>query len=175
MPAILFVRWSLAAHDVCFTRASLGSLFSLGKIVPVVRGLGVRQPGVDFALRRLREGGWVHVFPEGRVNLTKEQVRLKWGVGRLVADCPLPLTVLPIFHLGLDSVLPNRAPYLPRIGRKVTVCVGEPMVNLQGLAAGGGSEKEREGRKAVTDAIQDKMRVLESRADALHTQHCISS
>lgn len=125
------MRWSLAAHDVCFTRATSASLFSLGKIVPVVRGLGVHQPGVDFCSRRLLEGAWIHVFPEGRVNLSKAPMRLKWGVGRLLADCPLRVTLLPIFHLGLDDVLPNKTPYLPRIGKRVTVCFGQPVEHLQ--------------------------------------------
>ena len=61
--------WSLAAHDVCFTRYFYGRLFSLGKIVPVVRGEGVSQPGMHFCLQRLIKGGWVHIFPEGKVRL----------------------------------------------------------------------------------------------------------
>ena len=34
---------------------------------------------VDYAIEKLNEGLWVHVFPEGRVNQTPNMLRLKWG------------------------------------------------------------------------------------------------
>lgn len=121
------MRWSLAAHDICFTRSLHSWFFALGKCVPVVRGAGVHQPAIEFCLERLARGDWVHIFPEGRVNIDKQHIRFKWGVGRLVADSAhLPL-VLPVWHEGMDRVLPNAEPYLLRFRNRVFLSVGEPI------------------------------------------------
>jgi monolysocardiolipin acyltransferase len=108
-------RWSAAAEDICFTKPWHTFFFSLGKTFPVVRGLGIHQPAMDFALELLKCNEYLHIFPQGRVvedpdldldlnGLSKlpinEQVKqvtlrdgdfnkdyqLKWGIARVILD-----------------------------------------------------------------------------------------
>ncbi|KAK8732925.1 hypothetical protein OTU49_006659 [Cherax quadricarinatus] len=163
------MRWSPAAHDIAFTRQFYSWFFSHGKCIPIIRGLGVYQQAMDFMIERLKEGQWVHIFPEGKVNMGMEHIRLKWGVGRLVYDSPVCPIVLPFYHVGMDQILPTRVPYIPRVGKTVTVVVGEPM-DFKALVS---EMKEKQedpttARKVITDKIQEELGKLRDRAEKLH-------
>ena len=43
-----------------------------GKVVPLVRGAGVYQRGMDFGIDLLNRGHWLHICPEGVPLLTPE-------------------------------------------------------------------------------------------------------
>nr|CAB3266822.1 tafazzin-like [Phallusia mammillata] len=163
------LRWMLGAHDICFSKPWHAFFFGLGKTFPVVRGDGVFQRGMDSALAKLNQNEWVHVFPEGKVNMDKTWIRLKWGVGRLISECKKTPLVLPMYHLGIDDILPNTKPYLPKIGKKVTILIGHPIdfgdqlkkAQQLGLSA-------KEIRKSVTDIIQDELEKLRIETQQLH-------
>jgi monolysocardiolipin acyltransferase len=94
------MRWSLGADDIAFTVRKHQIFFSLGKTIPITRGDGVYQRPMNFALEQIKQGDWVHIFPEGicifrmypifyiyylaKINLTKELMRLKWGKFRII-------------------------------------------------------------------------------------------
>uniref|UniRef100_A0A1A9WQN1 Tafazzin family protein n=1 Tax=Glossina brevipalpis TaxID=37001 RepID=A0A1A9WQN1_9MUSC len=163
------IRWSLAAHDICFTNIYHSLFFMYGKCIPIVRGSGVYQDAVDVCIQKLKLGEWVHVFPEGKVNMTKEEMRLKWGVGRIIYESPRVPIILPMWHEGMDDVLPNTEPYYLKFGKKVTLNVGKPIdMNdfIEDLKFRG--VKETVARKLITDRIQDVFRKLRLETEELH-------
>ncbi|KAG6797672.1 tafazzin [Apis cerana] len=163
------IRWSLAAHDICFTNSWHSYFFMLGKCIPVIRGGGVYQEAMDFCIEKLAAGEWIHVFPEGKVNMFKETMRLKWGIGRLIFESPVPPLVVPIYHLGMDDVLPNEPPYRLKIRKKVTMNYGDP-IDFSELVEELRVSKvsEEEARKAITDRIQTELLKLKTITEELH-------
>ncbi|KAK9503999.1 hypothetical protein O3M35_010447 [Rhynocoris fuscipes] len=163
------MRWSLAAHDICFTNKLYSYFFMLGKCIPIIRGKGIYQEAMDFCLERLKNGDWMHIFPEGKVNKTKEIMRLKWGVGRLIYDAPITPIVIPIWHIGLDEVLPNTPPYILKTGRKLTFNFGKP-INLTNLIneLRSNNINGHTAYEIITDRIQIELLNLKFNTEALH-------
>ncbi|KAH8297437.1 hypothetical protein KR044_011853, partial [Drosophila immigrans] len=150
------IRWSMAAHDICFTRKLHSTFFMYGKCIPVVRGIGVYQDAINLCIEKCALGEWVHVFPEGKVNMTKEEMRLKWGVGRIIYESPRMPIVLPMWHEGMDSVLPNVEPYVFKFRKNVTINVGQPL-DLNDFVQDLKNKQVPEpvARKLITDKIQE--------------------
>ena len=73
------LRWLPGAKNVCFRSFRTSMFFQLGRVIPIVRGEGVYQFGMNFLVEKLNKGGWVQIYPEGKVNMTQEFMRLKWG------------------------------------------------------------------------------------------------
>ncbi|KAL4237023.1 hypothetical protein ACF0H5_005407 [Mactra antiquata] len=165
------VRWMPGAKDVCCKNLATSLFFQLGRVVPVVRGDGVYQQSMDFCVDRLSEGDWINIYPEGKVNCDKEFMRLKWGVGRLIADSEVSPIVLPIWHLGMEDFYPTKKPYYPRIGKKITVVVGNPLDFENDVKMLREQNKtEEEVRKYITDKIQDVFLTLKTETELLHSQ-----
>jgi monolysocardiolipin acyltransferase len=98
-------RWTLGAREVCFGQRAHSLFFRLGKTLPIVRGAGIYQQSMNQMLDELNRGDWLHIYPEGKINMTKEWLRLKWGVARLVADAHVTPVVLPAWHFGINFKL----------------------------------------------------------------------
>lgn len=124
--------------------------------------LGVYQPAIDLCIQKLKLGDWVHVFPEGKVNMEKEYLRLKWGVGRIIYETypiNMPL-IIPMWHEGMDDLLPNYPPYYFRLNTKLTFNFGNP-IDLSKTMKEITDKKvdEVEARRMITDEIQKELNV----------------
>lgn len=141
------VRWSPAAVEICFSKPWHSTFFSLGRTFPIIRGMGISQPAMDFGLALLKYNQWLHLFPEGRVMRDNKQQKLtnkergyifKWGISKLILDYfknptlseNRSIRILPFYHLGLDEILPIGWPYIPRIGKKITVLVRSSAIEM---------------------------------------------
>ncbi|KAM3335211.1 hypothetical protein ACQJBY_029555 [Aegilops geniculata] len=114
------LRWTLCATDRCFTNPVLSTFFRSVKVLPVNRGEGIYQKGMDMALSKLNNGGWVHIFPEGSRSKDggKTIAPAKRGVGRLVMDADSLPVVVPFVHTGMQDIMPV-GKRIPRTGKRV--------------------------------------------------------
>lgn len=115
----------------------------------------------------------MHIFPEGKVNMTKEKMRFKWGIGRIIYESTKLPIIVPIWHIGMDSILANEPPYYLRFGKRVTMNIGKP-IDLSELIKQLRANKisEPEARKVITDKIQDEMMILKEETEMLHLKNC---
>lgn len=104
--------------------------------------------------------------------MTKENMRLKWGVGRMIFEAPITPIVIPIWHIGMDDVLPNYPPYMLRLRKNLTFNYGKPIDFTEMIQ----SLKERkatdvEARKEITDYIQTALLKLKEETEILHQKY----
>jgi len=99
------IRWTLGAKEIMFKNVVDSWIFGNGNVIPVVRGAGLNQEGVQISIEKLKQGKWIHIFPEGKVNQSGTLLKpIRWGIGKLVEsgsnEFGSPL-VLPFYHLGI--------------------------------------------------------------------------
>jgi len=152
MVSFSYGRWCWGAEDIVFSKKHHSLFFSCGKVLSIRRGGGLRQPGIkraidvlngisgDMATKEEKNrnrngkvwgGGWLHMFSEGKVNQSGKLLRLKWGIGKLVARSPVTPIVLPFYHKGMEQVMPlydggKWDPFL-RTGKSISVLFGAPI------------------------------------------------
>ena len=157
-------RWALCARDVCFKNAFLTRFFLSGKTLPVDRGAGAVQPSTLAAGAALAAGGWVHVFPEGRIGYSGTLLPVRWGVGALVCECVSrgapPPSILPFHHAGMGAVMPRGA-RVPRVGQRVTVTVGEE-IDVSDLARGCSAPDPSPTWAAIAARVETALKRLEA-------------
>lgn len=157
------VRWIAADQRNFFGSNLKGVVFSAGKCVPIIRGEGLDQPGLDFLRSRLELGEWVHIFPEGGRSREEGgllQRPLKTGVGKLIHETN-PI-VMPFYHYGMHRVQPIGARF-PRRGQEVKVLFGSPTVIDDAWWAGleGSTSTPQETWRSATQWVEEQLLKLE--------------
>ncbi|KAG0483469.1 hypothetical protein HPP92_011553 [Vanilla planifolia] len=166
------IRWTLCATDRCFKSAALSAFFRCVKVLPVSRGDGIYQKGMDMALSKLNNGGWVHIFPEGSRSRDggKTIGSAKRGVGRLIMDADNVPIVIPFVHSGMQEIMPIGSNF-PKVGKKITIVVGDP-IPLEDLIM---DDSEDVSRGILYDAVSSRishaLRELKFQADRLSLEH----
>lgn len=202
-------RWTLTAVDICFKNPLHSYFFSWGKGIPIWRtvrdinshklihmGGGVDQPSMNFAIQILNQGGWVHIFPQGRIIHPFEfdgesNLRLRWGIGRLLAESNVLPLVLPIWHCGLELLNPSEEfdsfETLRRIIGKpqiLTIAVGET-INPDGFRSilseyqnhhpSFGAETRCEMHSLLTALVQTSLYSLKTTTELVHEERSYAS
>ncbi|KAJ8752475.1 hypothetical protein K2173_004763 [Erythroxylum novogranatense] len=167
------IRWTLCASDRCFKNPVTSTFFRCVKVLPVARGDGIYQKGMDMAIAKLNSGGWVHIFPEGSRSRDggKTMGSAKRGVGRLVLDADTLPIVVPFVHTGMQEIMPIGANF-PRIGKTVTVLVGDP-IHLDDLLDEEAAKRISRGHlyDAVASRIGQRLHELKIQVEKLAYEH----
>ncbi|KAF8314568.1 uncharacterized protein EI90DRAFT_3089979 [Cantharellus anzutake] len=126
------MRWTLGASDIMFTNPIFSSFFRAGQVIETFRGRGIYQPAVNDAVRKLDDGAWIHLFPEGYVNQAGGLLRFRWGVGRIIMNTRAFPTIIPMWLSGFDKLMPESRSFpkfIPRLSPKheVSITFGNPI------------------------------------------------
>jgi len=105
-----------------FSRPVIGWMYRWLGGFPIRRG-GVTKEALSEAIRRLRAGRVVVIYPEGQINLTGKLLPPKPGLGLIVARTGVP--VLPVYVTGTDEAMPRGRWWIRP--RPVKVLLGTPL------------------------------------------------
>jgi 1-acyl-sn-glycerol-3-phosphate acyltransferase len=82
-----------------------------------------RPSTIKNAVRRLKKGALIVMFPEGRRNETGQLLEARRGVGMIATISNVP--IVPALIIGTDKALPVDAKWLKR--NKISVIFGKPI------------------------------------------------
>jgi len=139
-------------EEANFMASPLARLFHLSlRCIPIRRGKGIYQQGIETVIELLRRGNVVYMFPEGTRSRTGKMGKGAPGVGRVILESGT--RVLP-FHLdGMSDVLPIGSRF-PRPFRRLRFSVGEMIPASAFSDLPNDSSGWRQASSRVMDAIR---------------------
>lgn len=108
----------------------------------------------------------------------------RWGLARLILDAlsgqpQRMIELLPLYHLGMDKVLPNVKPYVPKMNKTVTVFIRQDgplrITNefVRELCRGLSSPSEK--RAQIMNFLEDEMKKVKYEALLRHMDTAVRS
>ncbi|KAK4406684.1 Tafazzin [Sesamum angolense] len=191
------LRWTLCASDRCFKNPVTSAFFKYAKVLPVSRGDGIYQKGMDLAISKLNvEGGFTYFQRGVALGMVERRWDLpKEGLGdtlldyksptsfshpeeddvkrRLVLDADNIPMVVPFVHTGMQDVMPVGAKF-PRIGKTVTILVGDP-ISFDDLINEGANISRGKLYDAVSARIGDRLQKLKLQVEGLAVEQALQS
>ena len=149
-PARRFVRFM--AKESVFTHKVSGPLMRAMKHIPVDRSAGAASYGQ--AVRFLRAGEIVGVFPEATISRSFELKGFKSGAARMAQEAGVPM--LPVVIWGSQRVWTKGHP--KRLGRTtvpISMAVGEPIPVAPGENVDDATAKVHDVMSAMLHSLQD--------------------
>jgi monolysocardiolipin acyltransferase len=110
----------------------------------------------------LNSNGWVHLFPEAKVNPEHwNLLPFRWGVGHLIQNSNQKPIVLPFYHRGLANVRPEKYKYGLKVGKEVSVLFGD-IIDFDHLEFQGDVKSQR---IEMTKYLQNTMLTLKQKIE----------
>lgn len=112
-----------------------------------------RASTIKEAVKKIRNGQIVVVFPEGQRNDTSELLEPKLGIGLVAVMSRAP--IVPVYITGAEKALPPDARWLKRA--KIKVVFGKPIYYTSTEESGGrtGHDRREEVSRMIMDAIRE--------------------
>lgn len=138
----------------------LGTLWTQNvACIPVRRGDNSIK-GLREAVRRIKNGSIVGIFPEGTRSVDGNLQEAKTGTGFLIAMAKVP--VVPVYAFGTAEAFPKGKGV--KVGSKVGAIVGK-VISIEEL--GTGKRISKDGYEKIGNLVMDRIADLKSEADKI--------
>ncbi len=127
--------------------------------IPILRGKGIHQEGVNRLIETLRDGGTLHIHPEGTRTRSGEIGPAKASIGRIVYETGS--SVVPMYHRGLEHILPIGTG-VPRIGKRIYAGIGNPIFFTEEFKLPNNPETWRLITKKIMAGIREEQARIEA-------------
>lgn len=149
---------SFMIKDGLFRVPVVGKIMSGARQIPVSRGSTASGGSLDAAVKMLRDGGVVAVYPEGTVTRDSDfwPMRAKTGIGRIALEVP-DVPVIPVAQWGAHRAHNYHTKKLDLLPRKETRIVALPAFDMSPYAGQTSGAAARQVTDGIMRAIADKV------------------